>query len=113
MEPTTEDEKFSKAKMEQAMAELLEKELQEETYDPKTAVNLSKELTTKILEIAKRMGFKRYKFVAQVNIQSNSGQGIRVSSRCLWDPKLDNSATTVFKNETMVIIAMCFGLYVE
>jgi hypothetical protein len=49
------------------------------------------------------MKYPRYKFVVQVSITSTTGQGVRVASRCLWDPKKDNFATAVFKN-------VCFEL---
>ena len=48
------EEKFSKTKVEYALKPLLEKELETAEYDPKTAVQLSKDLSAKILEHIKR-----------------------------------------------------------
>ena len=42
--------------------------------------------------------YARYKFVVQVILGENKSQGVRVASRCLWDPETDNYATFSFKN---------------
>ena len=44
------------------------------------------------------MGFPRYKFVCTVTIGEHKSQGIKVTSRCLWDMKTDNFASATFKN---------------
>lgn len=40
----------------------------------------------------------RYKVVVQVTLGELKEQGIRVASRCLWDPSTDNYASAGFKN---------------
>ena len=42
--------------------------------------------------------YARYKFVVQVVMGENKAQGVRVASRCLWNPETDNYATYNFKN---------------
>jgi len=48
------EEKFSKTKVEYALKPLLEKELETIEYDAKNAVQLSKDISAKILEHIKR-----------------------------------------------------------
>jgi len=39
---------------------------------------------------------ERYKLAVQVIVGENKGQGVRVTSKCLWDPTIDNSATYTY-----------------
>jgi hypothetical protein len=43
----------------------------------------------------------RYKYVVQVFLGENKGQGARVASRCLWDTETDNYATFSYKNVSL------------
>merc|ERR1719258_86260 len=49
----------------------------------------------------------------QVVIGENSGQGIRVASKCLWDTSSDNWASFSYKTPSLFAVAMVFGLYYE
>ena len=40
----------------------------------------------------------RYKIMAQVFLGENRQQGVRVMSRCLWDPEVDTFASYSYKN---------------
>jgi tctex1 domain-containing protein 2 len=39
---------------------------------------------------------ERYKFVVQVTVGENNGQGVRVASRCYWDEDTDDVAFVSF-----------------
>jgi hypothetical protein len=39
------------------------------------------------------MGLPRYKFMVQVIVGENKGEGVQIGSRCLWDSATDNMAT--------------------
>jgi len=41
---------------------------------------------------------ERYKLAVQVIVGENKGQGIRVTSKCMWDPNIDNHASYTFVN---------------
>ena len=41
---------------------------------------------------------ERYKLAIQVLVGENKGQGLRVTSKCLWDPQFDNSASYTYTN---------------
>ena len=53
----------------------------------------------------------RYKFLIQVIVGMNNGQGVRMGSRQFWDKDTDNLATvTVIKKE--IFITVCaFAVY--
>ena len=40
----------------------------------------------------------RYKFVVQVAIGEQRGEGVRMACRCFWDSDSDNYATDTFTN---------------
>jgi hypothetical protein len=44
------------------------------------------------------MGLVRYKLVLQVALGQNKDQTVRVSSQCLWESDVDNSAQVNYKS---------------
>jgi hypothetical protein len=105
MEPPP-HEKYSKSLVEAEVMKLLQSEMENQKYNASTSIQTSKELCSKILAKVKELGYKRYKFVVQVVITSSSGQGIRVASRCLWDPAKDNFASVVYKNVSIKMLTI-------
>eukprot|EP01084_Bolivina_argentea_P207777 354436_1 len=105
--------KFLRSSVEKIASEVLEEGLRDVKYDAEDAASISKELSRTIQNRVKELGYERYKLVTQVTITQASGQGLRVSSRCLWDPEVDNYAEAVYKNETLIAVALVFGCYWE
>ncbi|KAJ9449403.1 Dynein light chain Tctex-type [Diplonema papillatum] len=105
--------KFLRRDVELAMNQVLQDKLANKTYDPNEQGQLSKEICTEIQSAVKKMGHERYKLVIQCNITEARGQGIRIASRCLWDPDQDNFAEVVFKSEHLWCSTLCFGCYWE
>ena len=58
-------------------------------------------------------GSPRYKFACQTVIGEDDGQSVRVTSRCLWDTRTDNSASAVWKNGEFYATCMVFALHYE
>ena len=53
----------------------------------------------------------RYKYLIQVIVGANGGQGVRMGSRQFWDKDTDNLATvTVIKKEIFITV-VAFALY--
>ena len=44
------------------------------------------------------MGYDRYKFVVQVVIGEQRGEGVKMGCRCFWDSDTDNYAQDIFMN---------------
>lgn len=44
------------------------------------------------------MNLPRYKYVVQVVIGEQRGEGVRMGSRCFWDSETDNVASETFVN---------------
>ncbi|XP_074524641.1 dynein light chain Tctex-type protein 2B isoform X1 [Halichoeres trimaculatus] len=75
-------------------------------YDPEEVSELSRSLADCIKDKVKSSGFDRYKLVVQVVIGEQRGQGVKMSSKCLWDADTDNYAEDVFIN-----FVLCSGSF--
>lgn len=53
-----------------------------------------------------------FRFVVQVSIGEQKGQGVRVVNRCFWDFETDNLATVTYKNDAIYCLVTAFGVYV-
>ena len=82
--------------------------------DPEDFDILSKSIAEKIRAAVKEnLNVNRYKVVVQVTLGQLKDQGVRITSRCLWDTQTDNYASISYKNEFLWGSAMVFGLYAE
>jgi hypothetical protein len=111
-----ENERFQPYKVEPKIYELLQNELKDKTYDPFKSAALSKELSQDVMRETRLLmnnSSPRYKLVTHVVIGEIQGQDIRFGSRCLWDQKLDNLVSVVYKNSSLYAIATVFAVYFE
>ena len=75
---------------------------------------LSKDIAIKIkCQCKEKLKLPRYKLIVQVTIGQRKDQGVRITSRCLWDTSTDNYASVKFQNEYIWASAIIFGLYTE
>ena len=85
-----------------------------QTYDEEEARNWSLNISDTIrTQIQEKMSKTRYKIVVQTTIGQQSDQAIRVASRCLWDPSVDNYASATFSNESIFCNTLIFCLYTD
>ncbi|KAK7944814.1 hypothetical protein WMY93_000542 [Mugilogobius chulae] len=88
--------------------------LQHETYaDAEWSCNMTKTLCEVIRARVKEKMIPRYKIVVIVNVGQLRGQGMQISSRCLWDVTNDTFATYSFKNSSLFGLAIVYVVYVE
>jgi hypothetical protein len=57
------------------------------------------------------MGMPRYKIMVHVTVGENKGSGVRVGTRCLWDPAADNMASEMFVNDALFAVCTAYGAY--
>lgn len=96
------------------IGEVLELHLKSKTYK----ADESKELSLKISDEIKRKVkeetlIERYKLVCIVWIGQDRGQGVYITSRCLWNSHFDNFAQNSYKNDDLFAQASVFALFVE
>ena len=105
--------KFSKTKVETLLQQLLADRFTDAPYVWEDTAQQSKEATAEIQQALEGMGFNRYKLIVQVTIAEAAHQGLRISSRCLWDSDVDNYAEYTLSTPAMHVNALVFGLYWE
>ena len=54
---------------------------------------------------------ERYKYIVQVTVGENNGQGMKVQSRSVWDEDTDDVAYVSFKNDAIFVIVIAFAVY--
>jgi hypothetical protein len=83
------------------------------SYNPEEKiVELTKKLSNDIKnKIKEELQLPRYKFVVQVVIAEQKGQGIKMGCRSFWDTDTDNYAEVSYTNDTLMCIATCHGVY--
>lgn len=106
-------QKFMKRTVELKMKEILEDKIGDKQYFYAESLTWTKDLCQAIQTAVMDLGYERYKLVVQVTIAEACKQGLRISSRCLWDPEVDNYAEYTHSTEHMHVTALCFGLYWE
>ena len=109
-----ENEKFYPSVAKAIGDKVLETELSGQTYDEEEARNWSLNISDSIRQqIQEKMNKTRFKIVVQTTIGQQSDQAIRVASRCLWDPSVDNYASCTYSNETIFANSLIFCLYTD
>ncbi|KAJ1888059.1 hypothetical protein LPJ66_008766 [Kickxella alabastrina] len=81
--------------------DILRSELTDKRYKDNDMSTITKrigELITSRMSV--QSGFERYKFVTNVSIFENPGQGSWMGTNLVWDPETDNAAQGSFFNDT-------------
>lgn len=105
--------KFMKPQVEKVVEQIISQKIGTKRYDYQEALQTSKDLSNDIQDAVKHLGYERYKLVVQTFVVEACQQGMRISSRCLWDPEVDNYAEYTYSNGHMHVTAIVFGLYWE
>lgn len=119
-----ENEKFYPSQVHKVVQEILSKEFDDAKIDEKWIEDwidfgdefedLTKDLADKIKnEIKLKLNLPRYKIIVQVTVGQRKDQGVRITSRCLWDTSTDNYASVNYQNEHVWVSALVFGLYTD
>jgi tctex1 domain-containing protein 2 len=93
--------------MREEIAATLEQELKGQTYNGDTATQQTKKISDEIKNRLKALGLDRYKYLVQVVIGEQRGEGVRMGCRCFWDSDTDALATETFTNVSSFSNYMC------
>uniref|UniRef100_K3WMN5 Tctex1 domain-containing protein 2 n=1 Tax=Globisporangium ultimum (strain ATCC 200006 / CBS 805.95 / DAOM BR144) TaxID=431595 RepID=K3WMN5_GLOUD len=85
-------------KMKQMINEILQEKLDKATYQSDRASVLTKEIADAIKAKLKGCNYARCKYVVQVVIGEQRGEGVRMGCRCFWDAETDCYASETFSN---------------
>ena len=95
------------------MDAILQEKLSNQNYDTQTCRMLCVQLSDEIKCRVKSLGMERFRFICNVSIGSNNGQGFFMASRFLWDEFNDNFSTSSFQNASLFAVAVVFGVLKE
>ena len=107
------EHKFKRRAVEMVVEGVIAEEIGDKPYNFQDSVQMAKDICAKVQERVKEMDYIRYKLVVQTFIAEAGNQGIRISSRCLWDPDTDGFAEFTYSNQHMHVTTVVFGLYWE
>lgn len=101
------------SKIKRLVQHTLESHLADETYCPYRSSKMACDLSGIIKNQMKDMNFPRYKFICHVIIGQCGGQGMQISSRCVWAPTTDNYEYITYTNGSLFAVATIYGIYYE
>ncbi len=105
-------EKFKPGKAKEMIGEVLSTQLkQQKSYNPDAAQSLSKTIAEQVKDKLKELNLPRYKYIVQVSIGEQKGQGVRVGCKCFWDFDTDHCATETFINDSIFCLCTVYAVY--
>ncbi|XP_071985232.1 dynein light chain Tctex-type 4 [Engystomops pustulosus] len=107
------DCRFNPCRAQKMLETILRTYLADTKYNALTSGQLAQNLSELIRSKLKESSPSRYKVVCSVLLGQMSHQGVKVSSRSLWDPHNDSFASASYSNTTLFAVAMVHGLYHE
>lgn len=108
---TSPDKIFEPEEIQRIVRDIVNKQLQGKVYDHIYAPDWTKLLTRTVQQKLKELEFERYKFVVQVLIGEDRGQGLKALAGCIWDDFSDGKATILFTSETLFCIVAVFAVF--
>ena len=77
---------------------ILVEELGDKQYSVEESTDWSKKISDTIKTRLGELGYDRYKFIVQVAIGEQRGEGFKMGCRCFWDSDTDNYARDLYMN---------------
>lgn len=106
-----ENERFYPSTAKAIADKIIADELSDVKYDEDEAKTWSLSISDKVREaVTDKLKKTRFKIVVQTTIGQMRDQGIRIASRCLWDPTTDNYASCSYTNETLFCSVLIFAI---
>ncbi|XP_048246840.1 dynein light chain Tctex-type protein 2B-like isoform X2 [Haliotis cracherodii] len=90
---------------------VLSEHLTGKVYNSEETTELTKTISDEIKTKLKDLGYDRYKFIVQVVIGEQRGEGVKMACRCFWDSDTDNYAQDIFMNDSIFCVAAAFGVF--
>jgi len=103
--------KFRPVMVKEMIHHTLIEELTGVSYDAEEATELSKRISDTLKSKLKDLEYGRYKFLVQVVIGEQRGEGVKMGCRCFWDSDTDNYAQDIYMNDSLFCVAAAFGVF--
>ncbi|XP_043941694.1 dynein light chain Tctex-type 4 [Protopterus annectens] len=105
--------RFDADKVQKSLEAALAVHLADTKYNPATTGQMAQSLSDILRRKVKDLIPPRYKLVCSVILGQINNQGMRIASRCLWDPENDSFASAIFSNTSIFAVVTVHGLYCE
>ncbi|KAG0252913.1 Tctex1 domain-containing protein 2 [Mortierella polycephala] len=93
------------------MQQILQAHLQHKVYHADECQKLTKLIAEEVKAKLIELELGRYKYVVNVILGENLGEGARMDSRCYWDQESDGSAQAFFTNDSMWCAAVAYAVF--
>ena len=103
--------KFKPLQVTEIIQTVLNEKLANQKYNVDKASKWTKEISETIKTKLKELNWDRYKYVVQVVIGEQRGEGIKMGTRCFWDAETDNFAKATFTSDSLFAVGVAFGVY--
>ena len=104
-------EKFKPGKSKELIKEILQSRLKAVVYQPEAIQTLTKDIAESVKWKLKELNLPRYKYIVQVTIGEQRGQGIRAGCKCFWDFDTDYVASESYINDSLFCLVTVFAVY--
>ena len=114
VEPGNEEERFYPSRAREIAEKAAAQEIADQEYDDENSKIWSLNISDIVRkEVAESIPNSRFKVIVQTIIGQIADQGVRVASRCLWDPNYDNYAQCTYTNRSLFCTVLIFALYTD
>eukprot|EP00347_Sterkiella_histriomuscorum_P006076 403354159 len=105
-------DKFRPAEAKEKIEKIVREKLKNAQYTSNELPQWTRDIADETKQELKNLGKdKRYKYLVQVIIGQNSGQGVRVGSRCFWDEDTDDCTWVSYMNDSIFCLVVAFAVY--
>mmetsp|Transcript_71518 Transcript_71518/g.64201 ORF Transcript_71518/g.64201 Transcript_71518/m.64201 type:complete len:123 (-) Transcript_71518:139-507(-) len=104
-------QKFRAGLVKDVMRKYMEDTLRGEKYNSDQVSKWTKEISHNIKSFLKSCNWPRYKYMVQVIIGENKGQGIKIASKQFWDENNDSISVHYYVNDSLYAVSIAYGVY--
>jgi len=97
--------------MKAIIREVLDTKLNNLTYSPEHTSTWTREIADEIRNKLKELNLPRYKYMVQVVMGEQRGEGARMGMRCFWDSETDQYASETYITDSLFCVATAYGIY--
>ncbi|KAK2161547.1 hypothetical protein NP493_1577g00013 [Ridgeia piscesae] len=94
--------KFRAVIVKEAIHNIVMENLDGKSYNGEEVMDWTRAISEQIKVKLRDLGYIRYKFVVQVVIGEQRGEGVKMGCRCFWDSDTDNYAQDIFMNVSVI-----------
>ncbi|CAB3399631.1 unnamed protein product [Caenorhabditis bovis] len=107
----TPEQKFRQAVVLPIIKETVHENLADQTFNSDTVEELSKTVAVSIRTKLVNLQYPRYKFVVQVYLSEQAGQGITTATQSIWDGDCDGYVHYRYTNNSIWCQAIVFAVF--